>query len=59
MSRYMIVQVMHGLGYRINVDGARHTILGFDTENNAKAWVKAGQRREWRQVAVPILDAAD
>ena len=63
MSRYTIVAGREH-GYRIEVVdsyGSRHTMLGFDTEEDARQWIRADGRRDAMQVrefsALP--DAAD
>jgi hypothetical protein len=62
MSRYTILPSQHGQGYRIEVvdaRGSRHTMLGFDTENEAVGWVEADKRRERRLGADFLTDTAD
>lgn len=53
MSRYSIVPSQHGHGFRIEVidgSGARHTMLGFDTEDEAVQWIKADKERDRLQI---------
>ena len=47
MASYAIVRRRRQDGYRVDMvddDGTRHTILGFDTEADAQAWVEAEEK---------------
>ncbi len=47
MQSYTIVYRGEGLGYSIHIkdeSGARHTVGGFKTEAEAKAWVEEDKR---------------
>jgi hypothetical protein len=49
MPIYSIVLKPDRTGYDVLIkydSGARHTVLGFKTEEDAKAWVDEDQRRE-------------
>jgi antibiotic biosynthesis monooxygenase (ABM) superfamily enzyme len=62
MPTYTIVPGSDGHGYRIDVvgeNGARHTMLGFDTEAEAEQWIEADKRREKVQQATSLLDAEE
>jgi hypothetical protein len=62
MALYTIVPSQHGHGFRIEVigaDGARHTMLGFDTEADAEAWIEADKRRDRGQMTATRLSAGD
>ncbi len=57
-----IVPGSHGHGYRIDVvgeNGARHTMLDFDTEAEAQQWIEADKRREELQQTASLLDAEE
>jgi hypothetical protein len=55
MATYTVMQRKRQPGYRVEVvsdDGSRHTILGFDTEAEAQAWIEQDRRLEaFRQLA--------
>jgi hypothetical protein len=47
MTQYTIVPAGDGVGFNIAVsgnDGARHTMLGFTTEEEAEAWIALDKR---------------
>ncbi|MGE4047209.1 MAG: hypothetical protein AB7F35_20265 [Acetobacteraceae bacterium] len=49
MATYTVMRRKRQTGYRVDVvgdDGSRHTILGFDTEAEAQAWIEKDQRLE-------------
>jgi hypothetical protein len=54
MATYAIVPPKQQQGgYLVQVigdDGARQTMLGFDSEEQAKAWIEADRQRDARQV---------
>ena len=60
MSIYTIVHQEQQLGYRVDVvsdEGSRHSVLGFDTEAEAEAWIEADRRLEtFRQASPPDVD---
>ena len=44
MTTYTIIPARDGSGFQIGVvghDGARHTMLGFESEADAEAWIAA------------------
>ena len=55
MSVYTIVHRERQTGYRVDVigdDGSRNSVLGFDTEADAEAWIEADKQMEgYRQEA--------
>jgi hypothetical protein len=64
MSQYIIVPAGDGSGFNIAVagsDGARHTMLGFATEEEAEAWIALDKRLDGaNDISVayqPIIDA--
>ncbi len=47
MTTYTIIPATDGSGFRIGVvghDGSRHTMLGFDSREEAEAWVIRDKR---------------
>ena len=56
MAIYTIIPTGDGCGFHIGVvgnDGARHTMLGFETTADAEAWI-AQDKRLNKHTAVPI-----
>ena len=61
MACYTVLPRQRQPGYKVEVlgdDGARHTILGFTTETEAKAWIAFDQVRErtWQPVSMAADD---
>jgi hypothetical protein len=55
MQSYSIVYRGQGFGYSVHIkddSGARHTVSGFKTEAEAKAWVEEDKR-----ATLPIQEA--
>jgi hypothetical protein len=49
MAKYTVLPRQRQPGYKVEVvagNGARHTVLGFETEADARAWVEADQKLE-------------
>jgi hypothetical protein len=47
MTTYTIIPVGDGSGFHIGIvgdDGARHTMLGFETQADAEAWIAHDKR---------------
>jgi hypothetical protein len=47
MTRYTIIAAVDGSGFQVGVvggDGARHTILGFESVAEAESWILHGKR---------------
>jgi hypothetical protein len=47
MTTYTIIPARDGSGFQIGVvghDGARHTMLGFESEADAEAWIAQDKR---------------
>jgi hypothetical protein len=62
MATYTIVPRQSQAGYKVDVvdsDGVRHSMLGFDTEAEAQAWVDADEEVErLANDAIPSKDAS-
>ena len=58
MQTYMIVDREDGAGYNvklIDAIGVHHTILGFETEPEARIWIEQDQRMSIGAVQIPAL----
>jgi hypothetical protein len=61
MTQYIIVQNSDGTGFNIAVlgsNGARQTMLGFDTEAEAEAWIVQDKRLDGASEAAAHQHAA-
>jgi hypothetical protein len=58
VQTYMIVGREDGAGYNVELTdaiGVHHTILGFETEPEARIWIEQDQRMSVGAVQVPAL----
>ena len=59
MAVYTVVPRKRQPGYRVDIitdDGSRHSILGFDTADEARVWIEESRRLETLQFFSPEED---